>query len=98
MTFNEPLAYQHYNSFENDTQIGKAVGKSPNTIACWRRRKNLPSLYLVEKAKPTKQLALTPKQIRAAGAFLGALERCSAIAKQAGVQVDVLKCITAYRG
>ena len=49
------------------------------------------------KPRPT-YVGLTPSQANKAKAFLGAILLGSDLAKSAGAQMDVGKCINAYRG
>lgn len=104
VTFNESLAYQLYHKLKNDTEIASRVGTRPNSIALWRRRKNLPSIALDSRKDSTwiqhcdYREALTLKQSAEMNRFLKCLSDGARKASQAGIKVDVGAAIYAWRG
>ena len=103
LTFSEPLALKLYNSGSNDTKIAKAVGKKPNTIAQWRKRKNLPpNIGSVEDGTYLTGVnyrdVLELEQVDTMSAFLIHLLRAGRQAVKAGVKPDVMEFMNVYTG
>lgn len=99
LSFDETKALQLYNSKLNDVQIGKILNKKSNTIASWRKRRNLPSLVGVgcrEEIHFSK--VLTPSQSKEMKLFLNTLLQASELAKKAGTKPDVESFMKAWIG
>ena len=102
LTFNEKIVLQLYNSGKNDTKIGKAVGIKPNTIACWRSRRNLPANIgsIVDGTYLTGvnyRDVLEPNQVEEMGRFLKALCIGARECERIGVKPDISEAMMAWR-
>jgi len=101
LKLNEQKVLQLYNSGKNDTKIGKTVGKTPNTIAYWRHRRNLPAnigsiangTYLTGV---NYRDVLEPNQVEEMGRFLKALCIGARECKRIGVKPDISEAMRAW--
>ena len=103
LTFDEKTALNLYNSGKNDTKIGKEVVVKPNTIACWRNRRNLPA-NIGNIADGTYRTGdhyrdvLEPEQVDVMSDFLINFLKAGKQAMEAGVKPDVMGFMDTYAG
>ena len=103
LSFDEVFARELYHNHCNDKKIAKAVGKTPNTIAQWRRRKKLPA-NIGNIANGTYVTGanycdvLEPGQVDAMSTFLVHLLKAGKQAVRAGVKPDVMGFMDVYAG
>ncbi|MDP4158199.1 MAG: hypothetical protein Q8911_00345 [Bacillota bacterium] len=104
LNFDEEIALKLYHELKSDREIGAVVGKSSNTIALWRNRRNLPSLTIDKRTGMNYQVGcnfrkvLTPQQAVEMDRFLQALSWAARQAIEVGVKPDINNFINRWSG
>ena len=94
-TFSESQALALYHEHKNDREIAEILNANRATIACWRKRKNLPTVTEIGTHYTN---ALNPREAKEMRKFLSTLVWADKKAKEAGIKPDITRFIEIYSG